>query len=412
MRLRTARDAMTLDHVVASLAGLPLLCVFLLPSQSAASFPTYLLALIVLIAGRDRWRVFFEAKDLAVLMIALLVYFSASVWWSDDYSARGAFSIYSRCVLILTFVVALCGSLRRVPESTQWLPRSLAVGAGLAAVVALIDFHQHPPWDGRLVGWGQLRNSVVAGLAFSAGLVFSLSVLVGSESGWRAIGAICAGLAALAVFATGSRSAYLSGAIGAWTLLVMSPRWQSPRLLWWLGAPLLGCIIALAVFSTNPAWIDAAFPRGDSFRFEIWRAEWQRLVAHDPWFGLGVLVRDDVVLHGRNFAHPHNLYLASALQGGLVGLLLLLAVLSSAGVKLYRARRLEQARLGAALLATSASAYLFDGWELIDKVSLSWLLLWVPVAIAMAVGVKMGNTRETVGLNPAQRAADPGGVRR
>ncbi len=47
------------------------------------------------------------------------------------------------------------------------------------------------------------------------------------------------------------------------------------------------------------------------------------------------------------------------------------------------------ARLGLALLAAGMSAYLFDGWELIDKVGLSWLLLWVPVAIAMAVGVRI-----------------------
>ena len=76
------------------------------------------------------------------------------------------------------------------------------------------------------------------------------------------------------------------------------------------------------------------------------------------WFGLGVLAPDDVVLQGRAFAHPHSLYLASALQGGLVGLLLLLGVLLVAGFNLYRVRWLEEARLGLALLAAGMSAYL------------------------------------------------------
>ena len=311
---------------------------------------------------------------------------------------------------MLSFVVALSSSLRRVPESTQWLPRALALASGVAAVVALVDFYRHPTWDGRLVGLGQLRNSVVAGLAFAAGLIVSLSVWLAGGTRWRWIGAACAGLAVLAIYSTGSRNAYLSGAVGVWTLLVLWRRRQSPRLVLWLAVPVLGVLAVVALFAANPAWTDTLFPRGDSFRLEIWRAEWQRLAAHGVWFGLGILVRDDVVLQGQDFAHPHSLYLASALQGGLVGLLLLLGVLSCAGFGLYRARRLPEARLGGALLATGMSAYLLDGWELIDKVSLSWLLLWMPVAIAMAVGVrsKMGNSLGNVSANPA---VDPAGGR-
>jgi O-antigen ligase len=406
--------ATTLDRVVAFLAVLSLLCVFLLPSQSGASFPTYLLALVVLGGGRDRWRDFFEARILSVLLISLLVYFSSSVWWSDGYSLRGAFSVYTRCLLIVAFIAAIATSLRRFPDLTQWLSRSLAVGAGIAAAAALIAFYLNPTWDGRLAGLGQLRNSVVAGLAFGIGLVLALGVLLSSGSVWRATGAVCAVLLGIAVFATGSRNAYLSGAIGAWVLLLTSCARQSPRLLFWFAVPLVGLAAVVALLAANPAWTDALFPRGDSFRLEIWQAEWRRLVAQGPWFGLGILVRDDVVLQGRGFSHPHSLYLASALQGGLVGLLLLLAVLLYAGSILYRARRLQAARLGAALLATGVSAYLFDGWELIDKVSLSWLLIWVPVAIAMGVGAtsKMGNKHAMAGADLTEQSFGAAGDRR
>ncbi len=44
---------------------------------------------------------------------------------------------------------------------------------GIAALAALIDFHLHPTWDGRLAGLGQLRNSVIAALAFDAGLMLA-----------------------------------------------------------------------------------------------------------------------------------------------------------------------------------------------------------------------------------------------
>ena len=150
----------------------------------------------------------------------------------------------------------------------------------------------------------------------------------------------------------------------------------------------------------QPTWIETLFPRGDSFRLEIWGAEWQRLIENGPWFGLGVLVPDDVVLQGEVFVHPHSLYLASALQGGLVGLLLLLGVLFYTGLNLYRARRQDGAPLGLALLATGMTAYLLDGWELIDKVSVSWLLLWTPVAIAVGVRSKNAESTRDPGTGP------------
>jgi O-antigen ligase len=347
-----------------------------------------------------------------MLLVALLVYFSSSVWWSAEYSARGAFSVYSRCLLILTFVVALSVSLRRFPDGMQWLARSLAVGAGVAAIAALVDLSLYPTWDGRLAGVGQLRNSVIAGLAFDAGLIFALSVLLAGGLAWRVIGAVCVLSTGAAIYATGSRGAYLGGAMGAWTLAALT--WhggRGPRLLWWFSAPVLALAAVLTLLAASPGWTDALFPRGDSFRLEIWSAEWQRLIAQGPWLGLGVLVRDDVVLQGQAFAHPHSLYLASALQGGLLGLLLLLAVLLSAGLGLYRARRWPEARLGLALLAAGTSAYLFDGWELIDKVSISWLLLWVSVAIAIGVTSKMKNARGMLGIDPADRLRDSSGER-
>ena len=401
---RTAQHATAFDRAVALLTGLSLLCVFLLPSQSGASFPTYLVALLVLLGGTGRWREFFDARALPFALLALLLYFAASVGWSQAASARGAFSICSRSVLMLAFMVALSTSMDRVPQTMRWLPRALAITAAIAAAAAIVDLQLHPTWDGRLAGLGQLRSSVMAGMAFNAGLVCAVSVLLTGATAWRATGAVCAALTAAAVYATGSRSAYLGGAIGVWTLLLWARRGSGAvNALVWFAGPAL-CAGAVAVVLTLEAgWTEVLFPRGDSFRIEIWAAEWRRLAAQGLWFGLGVLVPDDVVLQGQAFLHPHSLYLASALQGGLVGLLLLLGVLLAAGFNLYHARRLEEARLGLALLAAGMSAYLLDGWELIDKVSVSWLVLWVPVSIAVGVGSRMQKQLGTAGTGPVQR---------
>ena len=339
MESRIAQQATTLDRVVGLLVGLALFGVFLMPSQSGASFPTYVVAVIVLVAGADRWRPFIESRLLAALLVALLIYFSSSVWWSTEHQLRSAFSVYSRCLLIVTFVVALSTSLARVPHLMQWLSRGLAVSGGVAAAAALINLRLHPTWDGRLSGLGQLDNSVVAALTFDGGMMFALSCAIADVKWWRAIAGVSVALISLAVCATGSRNGYLAATVGICILIVTNLRLASPpRLLWLAALPLVAATIGIALFVARPEWLGTLLPRGDSFRLEIWNAEWRRLVENGPLFGLGILTPDDVALEGHTFLHPHSLYLSSALQGGLVGLLLLLGLLSCAGWRLLQAR--------------------------------------------------------------------------
>ena len=72
-------------------------------------------------------------------------------------------------------------------------------------------------------------------------------------------------------------------------------------------------------------------------------------------------------LLSRATLYPRSLYLASAVQGGAVGLLLLLVAVICSGWRLLHNRYLDMACLGRPLPATDMSEYLFDCWELIDK---------------------------------------------
>lgn len=77
--------------------------------------------------------------------------------------------------------------------------------------------------------------------------------------------------------------------------------------------------------------------RGDSYRLAIWQAVAQRVV-QQPWRGEGVLTDDSVDVPARppqkgeyRIEHPHNIFLATTLYGGLPALALLLSVLLFAG---------------------------------------------------------------------------------
>jgi len=386
-------DPEALDRLVAALVVAASVSVFVLPSQSAASFPTYLLPIAIgarcaIAPPPITW-----TAPVPILVLLLLAYFSTSVWWSSEFTWRGAFSTYSRCVLIAGFCAGVASSFAVWGATSVWLSRVVAVGAALAAVVTLVDFRLHPTWDGRLVGLGQLRNSVVAALTFSAAWLIALDVALNDARRWRVAAVSAMAAVGGVIAATGSRNGYLSAAVGSWVAVLAAWRPTGARLALWLAAPLLVVGAAAGMLAFEPNASMQLFPRGDSFRAAIWSAEWQRYVQGNPWFGLGILTSDGVVVHDRAFAHPHSLYLASALQGGLVGLVLLLAVLGCTVWKLVQMIQARAARLGLSLIAAGTVSYLFDGWELIDKVSVSWLVIWLPAGVAWGFGTAVSSDR-------------------
>ena len=386
-------DPVTIDRIVAVLVVASLAAIFVLPSQSAASYPTYLLPIAVGARYAAAPFAIGESRAVAIAVALLLVYFSGSVWWSSEFAWRGAFTTYSRCVLIAGFVLGGATSISRSASMLNWVTRGVTIAAALAAITALFEFYTHPTWDNRLAGLGQLRNSVVAALTFAAALLIALDVALNDTQRWRVTAAVSLIAIAIALFATGSRNGYVGAGVGVWVALLVARRPTRARIVRWLTVTLVVAAAAFAFIAIDRDVLAELFPRGDSFRMAIWNAEWQRYIDGNPWFGLGVLTSDRVVVADQTFAHPHSLYLASALQGGLVGLVLLLSVLGCAVGKLVGNVDARAARLGLSLIAAGAVAYAFDGWELIDKVSVSWLVIWLPVGLALGLGMGSPHAR-------------------
>ena len=91
--------------------------------------------------------------------------------------------------------------------------------------------------------------------------------------------------------------------------------------------------------------------------------------------------------------HPHNIYLALVYQGGLVALILYGAVLISAFKILLKNLEAGDARLGLGILTIAAFAHLLDGHELIDKVGDTWILVWMPIGLALGMSWVPGARR-------------------
>ena len=357
--------------------------IFGLGSQSAASWPTYLLAVSMLLSLR-RW------DDVAKVpyfwtIAALLAYLSISSFWSSESEWPEFFSVLTRALLILLFVVAyaecqLRGQLR------VWLGRSLALTSALAALVTLYVYFGSQDYElGRAMkGLGQLDNSIIAGIVFGAALIIVLDVLVHEKSNaWKAASFVCVGILAAAVWNANSQNAFGSLTLGLvcyFLVVSISDRFRAITALVSFIVLLATVLIAL---SLGDVGTELLFPRGDSYRLEIWRKAIDQTISANIWFGNGISTSDRIFLSDLSFSHPHSIYVALFFQGGLVALGLFFGLLVHSFRLLFAEYDDRDSKLGMSLLIMAVSTYLLDGHELVDKVSDVWLLIWLPVAICL-----------------------------
>ncbi|MGI9327762.1 MAG: hypothetical protein ACR2PZ_21270, partial [Pseudomonadales bacterium] len=117
MEIRFIQDRIEL---LSLLVVLCFLSVLTLESQSAASYPSYALALAMLFTVRS-WNDVFGVS-LGWVVLLLISYLCASSIWSDPFDASETRSIWVRGLLVFCFVVGLAEcQLRGVVQ--RWLGR-------------------------------------------------------------------------------------------------------------------------------------------------------------------------------------------------------------------------------------------------------------------------------------------------
>ena len=354
-----------------------------LASQSAASLPTYLLAIVV-VASWAAWSDVFRLRLLWLVLITI-VYFALSVFWSDRESSRVILSELVRGFLVFCFVVAFA-EIQMRGQVQLLLRRAMALVGSVTALAAISVFVITAPADGRLNGLGQLDAHVIAALVYSVSLVLALQMLVRESSPyWRAVAIVAILILGVTIFLSGSRNAWVSAIIGFGTLLLAEYAGDKQRFLASAASLLVFLGLLLIVLAMNDDVRALLMPRGLSFRPEIWGAVIERTIAGGYWFGLGVGTDDNVRAGGITFLHPHSLYISAFFQGGLVGLLLLCSVIISALKELLHHFDHADAKLALGILGVALPAYLLDGHEIIDKIGSTWFMLWLPVAIALGL---------------------------
>ncbi len=358
--------------------------VLLLSSQSGASVVTYLLALVVLASYR-MW-IDLAQIDLFMFVFALLLYLALSVFWSDPWSWRDFGSMMVRVVLVSSFVIGM--ALVQLRGQVQlWLRRVMVMVGGGAALVTVGNHLLWPPEGGRLNGLGQLDAHVIAALVYGFVAIMALQVCL-RETGllWRVPALMTILIAGYAIYASDSRNAWVSVALGMCVLLLAERIRERDRFR--SGVIMVGMLagIALVFLFVNETTQAMLLPRGTSFRPEIWDQALSRIFDGHAWFGLGINTDNNFLVPDLVILHPHNLYLSVLYQGGFVALGMFLLVLWKTLQELQLAYDEADAKLALGLLGMALPAYMLDGHELLDKIGSTWFLIWLPVA--MAVGFR------------------------
>jgi len=366
------------EPVLAGLVLVSLWGLFLFTAQSGNAFTTYLIPLVLL--GSRTWR-----RELALLLhdplyvgiLVLLGYLGTSAAWSASATPNDVAKALSRIVFIVGYVSALVLLERRYHEHLRvtllGVVAAAAASAVLAAAFGLVE-------EGRLIGYGDLDRAVVAGLCWGAACALALAVSIASTGAARAVAIVCAVATFAAMIASDSRTAWLAFAA---SLVVLAATHRRPG---FSGLIVVAVAAFGVVVATDAGWLAWWFPRGDSFRFFIW-ASTLETVLDGPWLhGFGMLENHAASAGPYLIPHPHSVYLATLFHGGVVGLALLIGVLAGAVVRCIHCLADPRARTALVLLAFASVALALDGKQLIDKVGWLWLLLWTPLAWAIASG--------------------------
>jgi len=143
--------------------------------------------------------------------------------------------------------------------------------------------------------------------------------------------------------------------------------------------------VSAVLFIVYPGFFDKVFLRGYSpFRLKLWGKLFAR-ICDAPWFGHGLSADPRTeVLPGRILVHPHSVFIGTLLYGGVVGLLLLIAVVISALWQGFARIKEPINILFASMALYGALCIVLNGNMLIHHPKSFWLFFWFPVALVMA----------------------------
>ncbi|MEW5544690.1 O-antigen ligase family protein [Pseudomonas soli] len=320
-------------------------------------------------------RVFLQAwcrqPALWIGIAVLLIWSGVTLFWS---AAEDSVREAKRLLYILLFLMTfpLLGSM-----GLSITRRLLLLGGMLLAVAALISIVEFygvsaQPLAERLAGIGEISHPILGAYVIAAAILWMLYACPrhrGMQLAW-ALGLGCLGAF---VILSQSRGAALALVV----TVILGVLWHRDRA--------SQCFALLATLATGLAFYlmyDLIMARGSSYRPEIFMSS-VHMIAERPLTGLGLGSYYRVEALGELFEHTHNMFTHVAVELGLPGMLLWLAVWLFTLGEIVRARHTAFGKVVLGLWVFSTLAMQFDAASLTATPRAEWFISWLPVGLAM-----------------------------
>lgn len=310
------------------------------------------------------------------LFIAFLVfcaYTMLSIAWSDSENATGSLlkrPLYIAMLLLSAGVISL-----QAPAHLQQCVRLAATVVALAAAIYLGYFlmFQLPAGVGRLEGYGALYNPLLTAHVLGAFATVWLVYWFQAKRTLDPMSLICLAVLGLAILATGSRTPLVGITAALGWLVIVGDRKRGL---------LAVAVVVIALLGVVLIYPEAITQRGVSYRPAIW-VEALRQIAEHPWFGHGYDSPMTVVIPGlaQTLADPHNIELGVLYAGGVIGLVLWMAVYSLAMYFCWNYRKHPGVTLAATWLIFGFASGLTEGSAFMSRPKEHWFLIWIPLAL-------------------------------
>jgi O-antigen ligase len=344
-----------------------------------------------------------EHPYITTVLVSLLAWAGLSAVWSEQPGAAvdAVFRLSLNAILFLVVFTAI-----RTPQDATRVFAAFVIGATAAALIAVmtgtgpVAYGQTARISGEAENANELASTLVASLALALGLIFTTK----RSPILRLCATGCAAIALTGIVLTVSRSGLVALGIAGIAAIVFAGRWRPRVVLISIGVALTA-VVYFATIAPESARERVTELKGGTGREDIWTVGWRMFEAH-PAHGVGAgnfptssihyllepgaLTRSDFIVDTQKVAH--NVYLETLAELGVVGGVLLGALLISLLVTAYRAVRQFQrngniqmeilARANLVALCGLLAALFFSSDEYKKQL---WLLLaMAPTMLAIA----------------------------
>lgn len=317
------------------------------------------------------------------LVTALCAYLLLTLIWSDPGSIRSYTSHIFYVITILVFVCITVELMETYPGFMDALLSFICIASFVGAVVHIASLYPQitfPPAQTRDLG--TFHNPIHIGTIYGLVLITAYLKLHYDPLRYERWGLYLVCLTAIFMIIQAQSRGSVISTVAA--LVVASILMRDGKVAIALIAAGIITLASYYYYDNFKEWLTyLIFYKKDSGRMEIFQATLTRIMESPMTiiFGHGILADTHVVLaSGIRESHPHNLYLATWLYGGIIGLSLLAGLIIQCIRKAWRWFSEEKNALPLVMLAFVLVAVSTNFPRLIDNPTIMFLIFWLPVS--------------------------------